>query len=240
MADTEGDGGTASEWDSEPVESEGDGASGVINDSVRGNLSFVGGILGGGIAYVLAFVGVSGLFITIGENDLDPGTAIPLLEDQRETAVALAEISQQAPETLGAALKLLAWVFYGAHGVSVGVADEGAVNILSLFVDSTLVYTLIPAVLLFVFGGLVALLKRADGFLGGVISGSSVLLGYFTLATVGALFSTISGGGESASVQLLPAILLAGILFPLVFGGLAGLTKIVVINVFFGGIRARL
>jgi hypothetical protein len=237
---SDADGGTASEWDSEPVDSEQDVVDRLINDGVRGNLSFVGGILGGGIAYVFAFVGISGLFITVGENGLDPGTAIPLLEDQRETAVALAQIYEQASETPGTAIKLLGWVFYGAHGVSVQVANEGAVNILSLFVDSTLVYTLIPAVLLFVFGGLVALLKRAEGFLGGFISGSSVLLGYFPLATVGAVFATISAGGETASVQLLPAILLAGIIFPLVFGGLAGLTKIVVINVFFGGIRARL
>jgi len=67
-----------------------------------------------------------------------------------------------------------------------------------------------------------------------------VLLGYVPLAIVGALFATVSAGDETAPIQLLPAILLAGILCPLVFGGLAGLTKVLVINVFFGGIRRRL
>ena len=67
-----------------------------------------------------------------------------------------------------------------------------------------------------------------------------MLLGYIPLAIVGVLFATVSAGGETASVQLLPTVLLAGIRFPLVFGGLAGLTKVLVSNVFFGGIRRRL
>ena len=67
-----------------------------------------------------------------------------------------------------------------------------------------------------------------------------MLLGYVPLAIAGALFATVSAGDETASVQFLPAILLAGIRCPLVFGGLAGLTKVLVSNVFFGGIRRRL
>ena len=67
-----------------------------------------------------------------------------------------------------------------------------------------------------------------------------MLLGYVPLAIAGALFATVSAGGETAPVQLLPAILLAGIRCPLVFGGPAGLTKVLVSNVFFGGIRRRL
>ena len=67
-----------------------------------------------------------------------------------------------------------------------------------------------------------------------------MLLGYVPLAIVGVLFATVSAGDETASVQLLPAILLAGIRCPLAFSGLAGLTKVLVSNVSFGGIRRRI
>jgi len=215
----------------------------LVNDSIRGNLSFVGGILGGGIAYVLGFISISGLFLATEESQevaVDPATVIPLLEEDAELVLTLARIAEGAPETPATAVKFLSWVFYGAHGINIQVANEGAVNMLGLFAESTLIYTLIPAVLLFGLGGLVALLKRADGLLGGVLSGGSVVMGYFPLVLIGAIGSGISGDGATASVQVLPAILLAGILYPLLCGGAAGLLKVLVINVAIGGLRDQL
>lgn len=209
---------------------------------VRGNLSFVGGILGGGLAYVIGVVLTGGLFI-LGIGDRSAGD---LVQDSAAGAVAVYDPA----ESLQTFITVLSMPFYNAHGVPIRVesgSESETVNLILAFtLDGTgyelniLLFALIPAVLLFVFGGLVALLKRADGFLGGIISGSSVIMGYLPLVVAGALFFQRDSPQVEASVQLLPAIFLAGIIFPLVFGGLAGLVKILFINVFIGGIRARL
>ena len=246
MPDIEGDGGTAVESDSEPVDSDGGIVDRLITDGIRGNLSFVGGIILGGLAYVLAFASISALFITTEDQQgtaINEAVALDLLADEskREVLVTFLRIVRDAnPEGGEGGLRLLGWIFYNAHGVKLSVGNEGSLHLLGLFADSTLVYALIPAALLFFLGGLVALLKRADGVLGGFISGSSVIMGYLPLVVVGALFATLSGAGSTVSVQLLPAIFIAGIIYPLVCGGAAGLLKILVFNVVIGGIRNQL
>ncbi|MDS0281934.1 hypothetical protein [Haloarcula onubensis] len=246
MPDIEGDGGTTTESYGESTDTGGGVLDRVLTDGVRGNLSFVGGIVLGGLAYVLAFASISGLFLATEEQQnvaVNEAVAVDMLADEskREVLLAFLTIVRDAnPEGGSGALRLLGWIFYNAHGVKLSVGTEGGLSLLVLFADSTLVYALIPAALLFCLGGLVALFKRADGFLGGFFSGSSVVMGYLPLVVVGALFATVSGAGSTVSVQLLPAILLAGILYPLVCGGAAGLLKVLVINVFFGGIRSRL
>ena len=237
MPDIEGDGGTEVASDSGSIESDGDVVDWLINDGIRGNLSFVGGILGGGIAY---FVGLLGTYALFASTEGRSGAADEAVTVSDETIETFLLTLDEAPETFDSIAAFAGWIFYNAHGVAISVGNEGTINLAALTDLGLVSFALIPAVLLFCFGGLVALLKRADGLLGGFISGSSVLIGYLPLAVAGALFFKISESGTTLAVQLLPAILLAGILFPLLFGGLAGLVKVLVINVFLGGIRARL
>lgn len=195
---------------------------------------------------MLAFVSISGLFLVTEDQQevaINEAVAVDLLTDESKQDVLLEFlriVGEADPEGGSGALTLLGWIFYNAHGVKLSVGTEGSLSLLVLFADSTLIYALVPAALLFCLGGLVALLKRADGLLGGVISGSSVVMGYLPLVIVGALFATLSGAGSAISVQLLPAILVAGIVYPLVCGGAAGLLKVLVINVAIGGVRSRL
>jgi hypothetical protein len=199
----------------------------ALGGAIRGNVSFVGGILGGGVSYPIGFVVVSFLFLVSVESETTTSDAPELFE--------LADASLQA------FVSIFAWVFYGAHGVKISLAGgTDAVHVLSALDLNTLVYALIPAAILFVFGGIIALLKRASGLAGGFVSGASVVFGYLPLVVAGALFFQVSAGGVDARVQLLPAILIAGLLYPLVCGGLAGVLKVVVINVIGGGIRERL
>lgn len=222
------DGGvTEGESTHEPADDDTGRVQSMLGGAVRGNVSFVGGILGGGLSYLVGFVVVSSLFLVSVESEAAPADTPDLFE--------LADASLQA------FVSIFAWVFYSAHGVKVSVAGgTDAVHILSALELNTLVYALIPAAILFAFGGLIALLKRADGLAGGFVSGSSVVFGYLPLVVVGALFFQVSTGGVDAHVQLLPAIILAGLLYPLVCGGLAGVLKVVVINIFAGGLRERL
>jgi len=237
VPDIEGYEGTGVASGGEPVESERDIVDWLINDGIRGNLSFVGGILGGGISY---FVGLLGTYALFASTEGRSGAADEAVTVSDETIETFLLTLDEAPETFDSIAAFAGWIFYNAHGVAISVGNEGTINLAGLTELGLVPFALIPAVLLFGFGGLVALLKRADGLLGGFMSGGSVLLGYLPLAVAGALYFKISAGGTTLSVHLIPAILLAGIIFPLLFGGLAGLTKVLFINVFLGGIRARL
>jgi len=216
------------------------GVGQLVSDNIRGNLSIVGGVLGGAISYAVGLVGTFALFASLEESDgldTDP-QAVAAIDDA--TGEAFLRTLDQAPENFESILAFAGWIFYNAHGVAINLSDAGAVNLLALTEMGIGPFAAIPALLLFCFGGLIALLKRADGLAGGVVSGSSVLLGYAPLAVFGALYFSLSAGGTTASPQFVPAILLVGIVFPVAAGGFAGLLKGLVIDVFLGGIRSRL
>lgn len=212
--------------------------AGTFDSVVRGNLSFVGGIIGGGIAYAFGLVLTAILFFLF----VDGGTTEEMASESLPGTVAMYGMGASASEFLSG----VGMPFYNAHGALVHVTDpvSGKVNLLVAhdFVLPPLnffAFALIPAGLLFVFGGLIALVKSAEGFAGGAVSGASVLMGYLPLVLAGALFFG-RNGEVAAHIQVLPAILLAGIVFPLLFGGLGGLLKVSVVNVAIGGMRERM
>ncbi|QCC48851.1 transporter [Halobellus limi] len=121
--------------------------------------------------------------------------------------------------------KLVGWVFYSAHYVTSeipGLFGSTAVNLVGRGDTFPAALFLLPPVALAVAGGLVAVAGRAETPLAGAVGGASVTLGYLPLAIAGAFLFAISVGDSTAGPTLVTAILLAGLVYPLVFGGIGG------------------
>ncbi|WP_168219930.1 transporter [Salarchaeum sp. JOR-1] len=140
--------------------------------------------------------------------------------------------------------KVAGWVFYNAHNVDVEAAVGGrtasgnylesaaaggltdAISALTSIVPK-LVYYVVPAVVLVLAGVLAARRVRAD--LSGLEAagvGAGIVGGYLVLAVVGvfAFEYSVSALGTSASLapKLSAAVLLAGLVYPVVLGAVGG------------------
>ncbi|WP_336024812.1 transporter [Halobellus salinisoli] len=121
--------------------------------------------------------------------------------------------------------KLVGWVFYSAHYVTSeipGLFGSTSVNLISRGDAFSPALFVLPPVILLIAGALVAVAARAESPLSGAVGGASVALGYLPLAIAGALAFSISVGDSNAGPTLVTAVLLAGIVYPLVFGGVGG------------------
>ncbi|MBP1986686.1 transporter [Halolamina salifodinae] len=116
------------------------------------------------------------------------------------------------------------WLFYNAHFVRtratggfggprsqnfIAASDGGAVVLLYL----------VPVILLLAAGLAVARLGSADDLADGAVGGATVVLGYLPLALLGRFLFDYDG---SVAPDLVTAVLLAGLVYPLVFGALGG------------------
>lgn len=140
--------------------------------------------------------------------------------------------------------KVAGWVFYNAHNVDVAVSVGGesasgsylesasaggltdAISALTSTVPK-LVYYVVPALVLVLAGVLAA--RRVRATLSGVEAagvGAGVAGGYLVLAVVGVFVFeySVSAFGTTASLapKLSSAVLLAGLVYPLVFGAIGG------------------
>ena len=119
--------------------------------------------------------------------------------------------------------QLVGWVFYNAHYVSVevpGLFGSTSVNLVGETFSSALLIVL-PLVLL-IRGAAIALATDIGGPVAGGTAGVAVTLGYLPLALVGAVAVRIDIGDATAGPTLVAAVLLAGLVYPLVFGGIGG------------------
>lgn len=125
----------------------------------------------------------------------------------------------------GVAWKLVGWLFYNAHGVTATIdldipfiGGTEAVNYIAQSDGlSPLLYVVPPALL--IAAGLFAAQMADTRELGDALRvGPAVALGYLPLAVVGVFLFTISVESSSGGPTLVPAIGLAGLVYPLVFG----------------------
>ncbi|MFC6766525.1 hypothetical protein [Natrinema soli] len=128
--------------------------------------------------------------------------------------------------------KGVAWYFYSAHLVDLEVSSSfgpfggtGTVNLIaeSSAANADLLYVVPPLVLLGA-GALLSLRLNATDFGEAVAIGAPVTIGYAVVMGLGALVAessgTLSAGigiSESITPATVPAVLLGGILYPLVF-----------------------
>ncbi|MFQ3319458.1 MAG: hypothetical protein ACI8UR_002041 [Natronomonas sp.] len=126
-----------------------------------------------------------------------------------------------------ATYELVGWVFYNAHFVDiVYTGGIGASVLPANYIGgedgfTALLYVLPPALLV----GAGLAIGRSQGVTetnDGAIAGALAAIGYLVLSIVGVFLFEISAGGTTGNPDLVPAILLAGLVFPVVFGAIGG------------------
>lgn len=125
-----------------------------------------------------------------------------------------------------AAYELVGWVFFNAHFVDVVYTGIGREALPASFVGGEAGFTpilyVIPPALLFAAGLSVARLYGVSGPNRGAITGVLVVPGYLVLSVVGVFLFRVSALGTTGEPAFLTAVLLAGVIYPAVFGGLGG------------------
>lgn len=121
--------------------------------------------------------------------------------------------------------KAVAWLFYGQHYVQTThptIGGRGMLNLVQQSNDTT-VLLLIPPLLLVLAGAIVVAIEEREELGSAALGGALVVAGYAPLAIAGA-FVTAHEMGDAGTVAPDPvgAILVAGLLYPIVFGGIGG------------------
>ncbi|MFD1634253.1 hypothetical protein ACOZ4L_00805 [Haloplanus ruber] len=133
----------------------------------------------------------------------------------------------------GNSIDFIGWVFFNSHFVGTvveaGFLGFGGSNTTS-FVGGdgfTPLLYLVPVALLIGAGLAVGRARGVAGTTDGAVAGSLVVLPYLALSIIGAMLFRVSTEGLGASFsgrpELLPAVLLAGVVFPAVLGALGGI-----------------
>lgn len=126
------------------------------------------------------------------------------------------------------------WLFSNAHFVplkldtSFRVTTQSIPNILLVAEQSSLLFLfLIPPIALLVAGWLSGRLSRpsvGSSLPAGASQGLSVVIGYLPLTVAGVLLFSVSRSMDGFGIgpQFLPAVLVMGIIYPVIFGGIGG------------------
>lgn len=127
------------------------------------------------------------------------------------------------------------WVFYNAHFVDLSVPSligaAQSVNLVSQAEGGLLgVLFVVPPVLLAIAGAVAGRTAEAATPADGARSGSLVAAGYLPLAVIGAFLFRYPVGDGSVAPDLVTAVLLAGVVYPVAFGAVGGAVAGVVEN----------
>lgn len=122
------------------------------------------------------------------------------------------------------AWKLVGWILYNAHFVTttVDVPVLGGTTAINLVAESPeipdLLYALPP--LLLVAAGLAVARQTLDagGPRAAARAGATVVAGYFPLAVLGVFLFGVAAGDTTAGPNAITGVLLAGVVYPTVFG----------------------
>lgn len=126
--------------------------------------------------------------------------------------------------------KAVGWLFYNAHFVTTRIPTPGSPTFLNLIDASddgslALLYVIIP-VLILLAGAIVGFLSsdQKASLQSGVLQGALIVVGYGPAALLGAVTIRYPVGNTGANIapDLIPAIFLAGLVYPLVFGAIGG------------------
>ncbi|MDY7081605.1 MAG: transporter [Halobacteria archaeon] len=163
------------------------------------------GAVAGGVAYVVGYV----------------LTFVWKAGDYEETFEAVRPIANFLGAETPPVWKIVGWIFYSAHFVEsrvdwafgtyhTNLVQSGDGNLQLLY--------LVPPLLLATAGYFVAKRGELDEMMDAVRSGAKVTVGYLPLVFVGALLFRVGDSGPG----LVPSVLVAGIIIPLIFGSIGG------------------
>lgn len=128
--------------------------------------------------------------------------------------------ARQLFEALGGDLptwKVVGWVFFNAHGVATripGLLSAGTVDLIARADAFPVLLYVVPPVTLLAAGVVAGMRTEARDAVAGLVGGYLVLTA-LAVAVVG-----VTVGETTVGPVLLPALALAGICYPLLFGGL--------------------
>ncbi|WP_459192646.1 transporter [Halosimplex sp. J119] len=167
-----------------------------------------GGLAGGIAAWVLGYLALYLTHASNIENSLG-SNVLSALTDENVT------------------WKLVGWLFYNAHNVTVKIpglfGGQTAQNFVAGAEETALTAFLVVPPLLLVAAGIVAAWNTASEPTTAARNGAVVVLGYLPLSVAGAILFAISVGDATAAPNLVTAVLLAGVVYPLLFGAVGGL-----------------
>ncbi|MFO7926724.1 MAG: hypothetical protein ACQET5_07790 [Halobacteriota archaeon] len=121
--------------------------------------------------------------------------------------------------------ELVGWVFYNAHLVDISYSGLGPFSPPRSFIGGdgfTPFLYVIPPALLIVAGLALGRYSGATEAKDGAIAGALVVPGYLVAAIVGTVLFTVDVGDASGAPDLIPAILIAGFVYPVFFGAIGG------------------
>ncbi|GAA5058401.1 hypothetical protein ACFFQF_07045 [Haladaptatus pallidirubidus] len=123
--------------------------------------------------------------------------------------------------------KTVGWMLHSAHGTDLivrlptyGMSSE--IDLVALAGGWVRVLYLLPAVVLFATGYLVAQTSRTYGAHGEDYAGASIVLGYALCYFVSGLVFAVNGDGVGAEPNMFTGLFLGGLFYPVVFGWLGG------------------
>ena len=122
--------------------------------------------------------------------------------------------------------KLVGWIFYNAHNVAVkipGFFGQTAQNFLAGSEETALTALFVLPPVLLIAAGVVTAWNTVADPTSAARNGAAVMLGYLPLSVIGAVLFAVSVGDVTAGPDLVTAVLLAGLVYPLVFGAVGGL-----------------
>jgi len=123
------------------------------------------------------------------------------------------------------AWKAVGWLFYNAHGVGFTVPTLGggqATRSLIADGEASMLLYLVPAVAVVLAGFVVARYAGAADASAGAQRGAMVAAGYVVLAVAGLFVFEYAAGGTSIHPEYALGVLLAGVVYPVVFGAVGG------------------
>lgn len=122
--------------------------------------------------------------------------------------------------------EMVGWVFYNAHFVDTVVRDIPLLGGQTSFIGGqdgfSVVLYLVPIGLLVAAGLAVARRDGVNSPSRGALSALTVVPGYLVLSIAGVFLFEVPALGGRMAPDLLPAIVVAGIIFPLAFAGAGG------------------
>ncbi len=126
-----------------------------------------------------------------------------------------------------ATYELVGWVFYNAHLVETVIRDipligSRTTSYIGGEAGFTTVLYIVPVAFLFVAGLGLARYRAVDTPTAGALVGSTVVPGYLLAAVTGVFLFEVTVGGATGGPDLLPAVVLAGIVYPLLCAGGGG------------------
>ncbi|MEF8779395.1 MAG: transporter [Haloferacaceae archaeon] len=144
----------------------------------------------------------------------------------------LGEISDAVGDD-GGGIEFVGWVFFNSHFVDTVVEADvlgfgGSTTVSFVGGDGfTPLLYLVPVALLIGSGLAVGRAQGVTETADGAVAGALVVPAYLALSVIGALVFRVSteaiGSSFSGQPELLPAILLGGVVFPAVFGAIGGI-----------------